>query len=267
LNIDYYFYSQASQASSSNNNNFVPSSRMKITFLGTGTSQGVPLIGCTCNVCTSPDPRDQRLRSSLLIEDDGKNFVIDTGPDFRQQMLRAGVKNLEAVLYTHEHKDHVAGIDDVRAFNFIHNKNMPLWATPRVQEAIRREVPYCFDGTDYPGIPRLDLHAIGADRFVIGSTAFMPIEVMHHKMPVTAFRTGDFTYITDANFIAPAEMEKIRGSRIIVLNALRRNTHISHFTLDEAVSIVRELKPEKAYFTHVSHQLGLYTDGLRRIGD
>jgi phosphoribosyl 1,2-cyclic phosphate phosphodiesterase len=238
---------------------------MKITFLGTGTSQGVPLIGCTCPVCTSSDPRDSRLRTALLISDRGKNVAIDTGPDFRQQMLRAEVKDLEAVLYTHEHKDHVAGIDDVRAFNFIHKKAMPLWATRRVQDAIRREVPYCFDGTDYPGIPRLELNTITDKPFHIGQTEFLPIEVMHHRMPVTAFRTGEFTYITDANFIAPAELEKIRGSRIIVINALRREKHISHFNLAEAIALVQDLKPEKAYFTHISHQLGLHEDLSREL--
>jgi phosphoribosyl 1,2-cyclic phosphate phosphodiesterase len=238
---------------------------MKITFLGTGTSQGIPIIGCKCAVCTSSDPKDKRLRSSVMITESGKNFVIDTGPDFRQQMLRARVEDVEAVLYTHEHKDHVAGIDDLRAFNYIQKKAVPLWATPRVQEAIKREVPYCFDGTDYPGIPKLELHTFTDKDFSIAGVLFRPIEVMHYKMPVTAFRVGDFSYITDANFISPGELEKIRGSKVIVLNALRREKHISHYTLQEAIELVRELKPEKAYFTHMSHQLGLHADVMKEL--
>ncbi len=238
---------------------------MKITFLGTGTSQGVPIIGCKCAVCTSSDPRDKRLRSSILISEKGMNFVIDTGPDFRQQMLRAKVEDIEAVLYTHEHKDHVAGIDDVRAFNYIQKKAIPLWATKRVLEAIKREVPYCFDGTDYPGIPRLELNPITKQDFTIRGVTFRPIEVLHHQMPVSAYRVGDFTYITDANFIAPAELEKIRGSKVIVLNALRREKHISHYTLSEAVELLKELKPEKAYLTHISHQLGLHAEVLKEL--
>jgi phosphoribosyl 1,2-cyclic phosphate phosphodiesterase len=233
---------------------------MKITFLGTGTSQGVPIIACSCRVCHSEDPKDKRLRSSVLLTVSGKNFVIDTGPDFRQQMLRADVRDLEAVLYTHEHKDHVAGIDDVRAFNFIHNKAMPLWATERVQRAIRGEVPYCFDGTDYPGIPRIQLRTINDEPFEIAGQEFIPIRVMHHKMPVTAFRIGDFTYVTDANFIAPEEKEKIKGSRILVLNALRREKHVSHFNLEQAIALANELEPEQVYFTHISHQLGRHAE-------
>jgi phosphoribosyl 1,2-cyclic phosphate phosphodiesterase len=238
---------------------------MKITFLGTGTSQGVPLIGCRCAVCRSEDKRDKRLRSSILIQDQDHNFVIDTGPDFRQQMLREDIDSLEAVLYTHEHKDHVAGIDDVRAFNFIQKKEIPLWATARVQEAIRREVPYCFDGTDYPGIPRISLHTIDHAPFSISGTTFIPIEVMHHRMPVMGYRVGDFTYITDANFIGPKEKEKIKGSRVLVLNALRRESHISHFTLEEAIALSQELGAERTYLTHISHQLGLHADLLKEL--
>jgi phosphoribosyl 1,2-cyclic phosphate phosphodiesterase len=238
---------------------------MKITFLGTGTSQGVPIIACPCAVCASTDPKDKRLRSSVMITSGGKNFVIDTGPDFRQQMLRAHVKALEAVLYTHEHKDHVGGIDDVRAFNFIHHKAVPLWATERVQQAIKREVPYCFDGTDYPGIPRIELHTIDEENFTIADQKFIPIPVLHHKMPVTAFRAGDFTYITDANFISPESKDKMRGSKVLVLNALRREPHISHFNLAQAIDLVQELSPEKAYFTHISHQLGKHAEVSKEL--
>ncbi|HXC05621.1 MAG TPA: MBL fold metallo-hydrolase [Bacteroidia bacterium] len=238
---------------------------MKITFLGTGTSQGVPIIACTCEVCRSADPKDKRLRSSVLITEAGKNVVIDSGPDFRQQMLRAGVMDLEAVLYTHEHKDHVAGIDDVRAFNFIHNKSMPLWASKRVQEAIKREVPYCFDGTAYPGIPRIELFTIGHEPFSVSGIEFIPIDVLHHRLPVKAFRCGDFTYITDANSIPPAEKKKIKGSRILVLNALRRESHISHFTLDQAIELALEFGAEMTYLTHISHQLGKHADVMREL--
>jgi phosphoribosyl 1,2-cyclic phosphate phosphodiesterase len=238
---------------------------MKITFLGTGTSQGVPVIACKCRVCQSINPRDKRLRTSVLITEKDKNFVIDTGPDFRQQMLREGVTDLEAVLYTHEHKDHLAGIDDVRAFNFIHNKAMPLWASKRVQEAIKREVPYCFDGTDYPGIPRIELHTITKEPFTIAGVTFTPIEVLHHRLPVQAFRCGDFTYVTDANFIDEKEKEKIRGSRILVLNALRKEDHISHFTLKQAITLAQELGAEKTYLTHISHQLGRHEEVTKEL--
>ena len=231
---------------------------MQITFLGTGTSQGVPVIACPCNVCQSTDTRDKRLRASILIEVDGKTFVIDTGPDFRQQMLRAGVKNLDAILFTHEHKDHLAGFDDIRAFNFITKKKIDVYASFRVQEAIRREFAYIFSDFKYPGIPEINLHLIENKEINIKGVDFIPVEVMHHKMSVFAFRVGDFTYITDANFISEVEKEKIKGSKVIVVNTLRKEAHISHFTFQQAIDLMQELKPEKAYFTHISHQLGLH---------
>ncbi len=233
---------------------------MKITFLGTGTSQGIPLIGCTCAVCTSADPKDNRLRTSVLLEHEGTQIVIDTGPDFRQQMLREKVHKLDAVLFTHEHKDHIAGLDEVRAFNFINNMVMPVYATTRVQEAIRREFAYIFSKTPYPGIPQIALHTIDSSHFMIGKLPVVPIEVMHYKLPVKAFRIFDFTYITDANFISESEKEKIRGSKIIVVNALRRLHHISHFTFEEAIAFIEEMKPERAFLTHISHQLGRHKD-------
>jgi len=231
---------------------------VQITFLGTGTSQGVPVIACPCNVCQSTDTRDKRLRASILIEVDGKTFVIDTGPDFRQQMLRAGVKNLDAILFTHEHKDHLAGFDDIRAFNFITKKKIDVYASFRVQEAIRREFAYIFSDFKYPGIPEINLHLIENKEINIKGVDFIPVEVMHHKMSVFAFRVGDFTYITDANFISEVEKEKIKGSKVIVVNTLRKEAHISHFTFQQAIDLMQELKPEKAYFTHISHQLGLH---------
>jgi len=233
---------------------------IKITFLGTGTSQGVPLIACQCNVCKSDDPRDKRLRSSVLIQVKDKNFVIDTGPDFRQQMLRENVRHLNAVIFTHEHKDHIAGMDDIRAFNFIQKKKMDIYATDRVQEAIKREFHYIFANKTYPGIPQVELHEIKNEPFTIEGVEFIPIEVMHMHMPVLGFRIGDFTYITDANFIAETEKEKIKGSKVVVLNALRRETHPSHFTLQQATELMQELNPETGYFTHISHQLGKHAD-------
>ena len=233
---------------------------MKITLLGTGTSQGVPLIACTCNVCSSVDTRDKRLRSSVMIEDKGKFFVIDTGPDFRQQMLREEAKSLDAVIFTHEHKDHIAGLDDIRAFNYIQKKKIDVYAATNVQNAIIREFPYIFSDEKYPGIPEIDMHIIDDKPFFIGETEFIPIQVKHYKMPVLGFRIGDFTYITDANFISEEEKQKIKGSKVLVLNALRRETHISHFTFEQAIELSKELKAEKTYFTHISHQLGLHEE-------
>jgi phosphoribosyl 1,2-cyclic phosphate phosphodiesterase len=240
---------------------------VKLTFLGTGTSQGVPLIACPCEVCQSKDVRDKRLRSSVLIEHGNSSFVIDTGPDFRQQMLRADVKNVAAVIFTHEHNDHIIGLDDVRAYNFIHKKAMDIYATPRVQEAIQRLFPYIFSDTKYPGIPKLELHTIYDEPFKINQSTFIPISVLHYKMPVKAFRIENITYITDANFIAEQEKEKIKGSEIIIVNALRKEEHISHFTFNQAVALMEELKPMKAYLTHISHQLGKYEDIKKQLPD
>jgi phosphoribosyl 1,2-cyclic phosphate phosphodiesterase len=233
---------------------------LKVTFLGTGTSQGIPIIACECEVCLSSDLKDKRLRTSILIEDEGSSFVIDTGPDFRQQMLRENIKKLDAVIFTHEHKDHIAGLDEVRAFNFINNMVMPVYATERVQDAIKREFAYIFADEKYPGIPRISLHTITAAPFSIDKTRFIPVDVYHHRLPVKAFRIKDFTYITDANFISPEEKEKIKGSKTIVVNALRRQTHISHFTFQQAIELMEEFKPERAYFTHISHQLGKHAE-------
>ncbi len=233
---------------------------MKITFLGTGTSQGVPLIACECDVCLSTDSRDKRLRTSILIEDEGSVFIIDTGPDFRQQMLRENVKQLDAVIFTHEHKDHLAGLDDIRAFNYRTKKAMDVYADARTQNAVKRDFHYIFSGEKYPGIPEVEMHLITDQPFTIHNSTFIPVNVWHHMMPVKAFRIKDFTYITDANRIEPAELEKIRGSKTIVLNALRREAHISHFTLHQAIELLQELKPEKGILIHLSHQLGKHAD-------
>ncbi len=233
---------------------------LKITFLGTGTSGGVPMIACSCAVCISNDSKDNRLRSSILIESDTTTIVIDTTPDFRTQMLRAKVKNLDAVLFTHPHKDHIAGLDDVKAFNYFHQQPMKVYANELTQTALKREFAYIFSDQKYPGIPDISLHAIEAETFVIGDIPIIPIKVWHLNMPVLGFRFGDFTYITDANRIDETEKEKIKGSQILVLNALRQEKHISHFNLQEAIELVQELQVPTAYFTHISHQMGKNED-------
>ena len=231
-----------------------------ITFLGTGTSTGVPMVACTCEVCRSADTRDKRLRSSILVQSAHTSFVIDTTPDFRYQMLRQEVRQLDAVLFTHPHKDHVAGLDDVKAFCFFGGKPMDVYANDLTEQALRREFMYVFAEKKYPGIPEIMLHPIGLEPFHIGDIPVIPILVWHLHMPVLGFRLGKFTYITDANRIDPAEQEKIRGSEAMVLNALRHKEHLSHFSLGEAISMVNALEVPAAYFTHISHQLGRHTD-------
>lgn len=230
---------------------------MKIIFTGTGTSQGVPVIGCRCEVCQSTDSKDKRLRTSAYVElNNGMHISIDSGPDFRQQMLRANVEKLHGVLFTHEHKDHVAGMDDVRSFNYLMRRDVDILATTNVLKALQREFHYVFDKDPYPGVPRINVIPITADPFDYHGQRIIPIQVMHYKMPVLGFRINDFTYITDANYISEAEKEKAKGSDVLVLNALRRESHISHFNLQEALDLVAELKPKQAYFTHISHLLG-----------
>ena len=234
---------------------------IKITFLGTGTSQGVPLIGCQCTICKSPHEKDKRLRSSILIESETTTIVIDSGPDFRQQLLRADVQKLDALVFTHSHKDHIAGMDDIRAFNYLQNKAMDVYATDETEQVIRNEFPYIFANLNYPGIPQIILHRIDKENNIqIGDINLQPIEVLHYKMPVLGFRIKDFTYITDANFIDEKELKKVLGSKVLVLNALRREKHISHFTLQEAIALSEHIKPTQTYFTHISHQLGLHND-------
>ncbi len=218
------------------------------------------MIGCDCAVCSSADPHDNRLRSSILVESANTTLVVDTGPDFRYQMLRQKVKKLDAVLFTHPHKDHLAGLDDIRAFNFFSKKPIDIYADSLTEEAVRRDFYYAFTDTKYPGIPELNLNTISTEPFVIGDIPVIPIQVWHLKMPVMGFRFGSFTYITDANRIEEGEKNKIRGSEILVLNALRRQKHISHFSLGEAIDMVEELQVPLAYFTHLSHQMGLHAE-------
>jgi len=234
--------------------------KIKATILGSGTSQGVPLIACSCLVCNSNNDKDKRLRSSIKIEVENKTFVIDSGPDFRQQMLRTKTKQLNALIFTHEHKDHIAGMDDIRAFNYVNKSAIDVYATDRVEEALKREYAYIFSDEKYPGIPEINLINIENKPFFVQDIEVIPIQVFHYKLPVLGFRFGDFTYITDANFINDAEKEKIKGSKVLIVNALRREQHISHFTLEEAIALGKELQVPQIYFTHISHQLGLHTE-------
>lgn len=231
---------------------------MKITFLGTGTSQGVPVIACNCIICQSEDRRDKRLRTSLLVEAEDQNIVIDAGPDFRQQMLRAEVKQLDSILLTHEHKDHIGGMDDVRAFNYINKKPIDIYSDERVQRAVMREYPYVFSEHKYPGVPQMNLITIDDKPFQIGNLHIIPVKVHHYRLPVYGFRINDFAYITDANYISEENKGKLTGVKYMVINALRKEKHLSHFNLSEALDLINEISPRKGYITHISHQMGLH---------
>ncbi len=239
----------------------------EVTILGSGTSQGVPVIACNCEVCSSDDKKDKRLRCSIMLTIDGKNYVIDSGPDFRQQMLREKVETLDAILFTHEHKDHVAGMDDVRAFNFAEKKDMQIYCSKQVEKALHREFYYVFEAVKYPGVPKVDIQLISKEnKFKISEgIEVTPIEVMHYKMPVLGFRIGDFTYITDAKTINQEEKNKIKGTKVLILNALRKEEHISHFNLEQALELIEELQPEKAYLTHISHLFGKHEDIMKML--
>lgn len=223
------------------------------------------MIACHCEVCSSADPHDKRLRSSILVRSANTVFVVDTTPDFRYQMLRTQTDDLDAVLFTHPHKDHIAGLDDVRAFNFFTKKAMDIYANALTSEAIKHDFYYAFADKRYPGVPELNLIMIDTSPFLIGDIPVQPIQVWHHKMPVYGFRFGDFTYITDANKIEKQEKEKIKGSKILILNALRKENHVSHFTLSDAVELAHELEVPEVYFTHISHQLGKHEDINREL--
>jgi phosphoribosyl 1,2-cyclic phosphate phosphodiesterase len=233
---------------------------IQITFLGSGTSSGIPMIGCSCEVCTSTDQKDNRLRSSILVRSAETTLTVDAGPDFRSQMLRASVMELDGIVFTHPHKDHVAGLDDVRAYNFFSGKPMNVYANEMTEEVLIREFPYAFSEKRYPGVPEIRLNTIDSEPFAVGDLTITPIQVWHLRMPVLGFRFGDFTYITDANRIDETEMEKIRGSKILVVNALRHQKHISHFNLEEAIALTQSLGSPLTYFTHISHQLGKHAD-------
>lgn len=240
---------------------------IEIVFLGTGTSQGVPVIACTCDVCTSSDPRDNRLRSSIAIKKGNTQIVIDSGPDFRQQMLRAQINHLDALVFTHAHKDHIAGMDDVRAYNYRSKEAMRIYCDDLVFESLKREYHYVFDEAfTYPGIPQVERIRIDkTGDFKIGEMTLIPIEVMHYKLPVLGFRVDNFTYITDANYISEEEKQKIKGTDILVINALRKEKHVSHFNLKEALSLIDEIKPSKAYLTHISHLMGKHGEVSKEL--
>lgn len=233
---------------------------LTITYLGTGTSSGVPMIGCSCEVCTSTNKKDKRLRSSILVRSANTTLVVDSGPDFRYQMLRADVKHLDAIIFTHPHKDHVAGLDDVRAYNFFSGKPMEVFANEMTQAVLVREFPYAFADTKYPGVPEIKMNTIAFEPFTVGDIYVIPVMVWHMKMPVLGFRFGDFTYITDANRIEPQEIEKIYGTKYLTLNTLRQEKHISHFNLDEGIEMSKKINAGHTYFTHLSHQMGLHDE-------
>ena len=236
-------------------------STLKITVLGSGTSQGVPVIACSCAICNSDDKNDKRLRSSLLFSFRGENYVIDSGPDFRQQMLQNNVQSLRGILFTHEHKDHVAGLDDVRAFNYKEGRDMQVYCSERVEEALKREFQYVFSTERYPGIPQININTIENKEFILPCGMLIrPIEVMHYKLPVFGFRIGNFTYITDAKTVSEEEIEKIKGTEVLIVNALHHSEHLSHFNLKEALEFIDKINPKKAYLTHISHLFGKHKD-------
>jgi phosphoribosyl 1,2-cyclic phosphate phosphodiesterase len=230
---------------------------LKITFLGTGTSQGVPVIGCKCEVCNSLDYRDKRFRSSIHIQANGKSLVVDTGPDFRQQMLRENIDRVDAILFTHAHRDHTAGLDDVRAFNFLQQMDMPVYGTRPTINQIREDFAYAFQPNAYPGLPRITLNEIDEAAFSINGVDILPLPVMHLKLPVLGFRLGNFAYITDANYISESTLERLAAVEVLVLNALQREYHVSHFNLEGAIQMAEIIGAKKTYFTHISHKLGL----------
>jgi len=238
---------------------------VKITFLGTGTSQGVPVIACECNSCLSSDQHDKRLRPSLLLETDETTLLFDAGPDFRQQMLREHVTKLDSIILTHEHKDHISGMDDVRAFNYKSQDAIDIFAEERVQKAIKKEYSYVFSEYQYPGIPKMRLNPIPEHSFNIKGIQIIPVRVFHYRLPVYGFRVGNFAYITDANYIPEESKEKLFGVKYLVINALRKEKHISHFSLSEAVDFIREISPEKAFITHIGHQMGYHADVSKEL--
>ncbi len=233
-------------------------SKIKVRFLGTGTSQGVPVLACPCDVCHSSHPRDKRLRASVLIETKGKIFTIDAGPDFRYQLLRENITQLDAILITHDHKDHIGGLDDVRSFNYLFQKRMDIYATAHDQESIKKDFRYAFTDHKYPGVPAFKLHTVTGKPFTINDVSVTPLPALHLNLEVMGYRIGDFAYLTDTNYIPPSTMALLLDCKVIVLNALRKEKHISHYNLEEAVSILEFLRPQKAYLTHISHLMGFH---------
>lgn len=240
---------------------------MKITFLGTGTSQGVPVIGCSCKVCNSLDPLDIRLRSSALITVGSQNILIDAGPDLRQQLLNNKITQVDAILMTHEHKDHTGGLDDVRPLNFMTRKVMQIYGLQRVLNVIRKDYDYAFKKHKYPGIPEFQLNIIKDDPFTIGDLVIEPIAIQHLVLPILGYKINNMAYITDASFIAPSEISKLQNLDLLVINALRHKEHYSHFNLAQAIQVIKEINPKRAYLTHMSHEMGKYIDVAPTLPD
>ena len=241
---------------------------MRLTFLGTGTSQGVPVIACHCNVCRSSDERDTRLRTSaLLTTDNNSNILFDIGPDFRQQMLHHSVEHLDAILITHAHRDHVGGLDDIRSFNYVQHSKMNVYLNNEAKTALLRDYRYIFENHQFPGLPEADLHEVGAEPFLAAGETVMPIRAMHKDLPILGYRIRNFAYITDANYIAPSEMEKLKGVEILVINALRKAKHFSHYSLPEALEVIGQIQPKRSYITHISHEMGLHSEVEKELPD
>ncbi|MDR2906585.1 MAG: MBL fold metallo-hydrolase [Bacteroidales bacterium] len=233
---------------------------MRVTFLGTGTSQGIPVVACNCEVCRSTNSKDKRLRSSVLIETDDNVFSIDAGPDFRQQMLREDVKHLDAILLTHAHFDHIGGLDDVRSYNYIQKSPMDIYGNELAIKGLKETFAYAFKSSSYPGLPEFRTHILNQEPFYIGSQCIIPIEAMHHRLPILGYRIGNLTYLTDVKRIEPKQLDKIKGSKILIINALKKDEHFSHLTLQEALDIAETIRPEQTYLTHISHFMGKHND-------
>ena len=236
---------------------------MKITLLGTGTSQGVPIIGCTCDVCLSTDSKDRRFRTSAFVEVGNDKFLLDAGPDLRMQLLNNHITEITAVLLTHEHKDHLAGLDDVRPINFKMKRTLPIYGLPRVLNVVKKDYDYAFKVSKYPGVPDLTVVPVYEEPFYIHDTEIIPIHVKHLTLPILGYRIGNFAYITDASFISEKEMSKLAGLELMVLNALRKEEHYSHFNLSQALAVIEKLQPKQAVLTHISHEMGKYEEVMK----
>lgn len=238
---------------------------MKVTFLGTGTSQGVPMIGCDCEVCRSNDRRDKRLRSSVHIDVDGLSIVIDTTPDFRYQMLRENIRSIDAVLYTHDHRDHTAGMDDLRAYNYLNKRAVPVYCTKYVAGGLEKSFAYAFEEDPYPGVPQVKLNIIDGKTFKINNLDIIPIKGRHFIINVMGFRVKNFAYLTDFDMIYEDQFAKLEGLDVLVINALRLQPHKSHFALEQALEMVARINPKRAFLTHMSHQIGLYENLIKTL--